>query len=72
MYHDQQNGTSEESAVTTAWKQQDNVYPFSRQEWVALLELRRRYQAGHDLWSAHELEHLRFMRWRYTTGKVES
>ena len=72
MYHDQQNGASEESVVTTAWKQQDNVYPFSRQEWVALLELRRRYQAGHDLWSACELERLRFMRWRYTTGKVES
>jgi hypothetical protein len=74
MYHDQQNGTSDESAVTTAWKQQDkdNTYPFSRLEWVALLELRRRYQAGHDLWSAHELERLRFLRWRYTTGKVES
>jgi hypothetical protein len=72
MYQDQQNRKNDESTVTTAWKLQDNAYPFSRQEWVALLELRRRYQAGHDLWSAHELEHLRFMRWRYTTGKVES
>ncbi|HEY7340371.1 MAG TPA: hypothetical protein VH591_05790 [Ktedonobacterales bacterium] len=72
MYHDQQNGKSDETAVTTTWKPQDNVYPFSRQEWVALLELRRRYQAGHDLWSAHELERLRFLRWRYTTGKVKS
>jgi hypothetical protein len=71
MYHDQQNRKSDESTVTTAWKLQAEISPFTCEEWVALLQLRRRYKVGHDLWSAHELERLRFFRWRYTTGKVE-
>ena len=44
---------------------------FTCREWVALLQLRRRYQVGHDLWSAREVEHLRFLRWLYTTGQIE-
>lgn len=44
---------------------------FTCREWVALLQLRRRYQVGHDLWSAREVEHLRFLRWLYTTGYTE-
>lgn len=72
MYQDQCNDSCDESAVTTASKLEEKASPFSRQEWVALFELRRRYQAGHDLWDARELERLRFLRWRYTMGKVES
>jgi len=72
MYHDQQNRKSDESAVTTARKPPLDTSPFTCQEWIDLLKLRRRYQAGNDLWSACELEHLRFVRWRYTTGRIES
>ena len=46
--------------------------PFTCREWVALLQLRRRYQVGHDLWSAHEVERLRFLRWLYATNQIES
>lgn len=40
------------------------------QEWVALLNLRRRYRLGQDLWSDHELAHLRFLRWLHDTGRL--
>lgn len=46
--------------------------PFTCREWVALLQLRRRYQVGHDLWNAREVEHLRFLRWLYRAGQIES
>lgn len=42
------------------------------QEWVALLSLRRRYRLGQDLWSDHELAHLRFLRWLHETGRLDS
>lgn len=42
------------------------------QEWVALLSLRRRYRLGQDLWSDHELAHLRFLRWLHETGRLGS
>jgi len=49
-----------------------NGSPFTCREWVALLQLRRRYQVGHDLWSAEEVERLRFLRWLYTKGQMAS
>lgn len=70
--NNQRTGWCDDSAVTTARQSEAETAPFSCQEWIALLQLRRRYQAGHDLWSACELEHLRFHRWRYATGQVES
>ena len=66
------NDQRDESAGTKVRKSiSDAVSPFTCREWVALLQLRRRYRIGHDLWSAHELEHLRFLQWLYATGQVE-
>ncbi len=72
MYQEQRNDSYDESAGRMAWKLEAEISPFTYQEWIALLQLRRRYKAGHDLWSARELERLRFLRWRYTTRLVES
>lgn len=45
---------------------------FTCREWIALLLLRRRYGEGQDLWDAHELAHLHFLRWLRTTGRLDS
>lgn len=45
---------------------------FTAQQWIALLLLRHRYRLGQDLWSAAEVERLRFLRWLVTTGRIES
>jgi len=66
------NDQTNESAVTIARMPRSNGSPFTCREWVALLQLRRRYQVGHDLWSAEEVERLRFLRWLYTKGQMAS
>lgn len=45
---------------------------FTFREWVTLLQLRRRYRDGQDLWDARELEGLRFIRWLRNTGRMQS
>jgi hypothetical protein len=45
---------------------------FTREESEALYALRYRYLQGHDLLSRRELERLRFLRWLYDTGRLES
>jgi hypothetical protein len=45
---------------------------FSARERTALCRLRTRYQQDHDLFSAPELAHLRFVRWLYRSGRLES
>lgn len=49
----------------------DAAFQFTCQEWVALLQLRRRYQDGQDLWNTRELAHLRFNRWLWQSGRIE-
>lgn len=44
---------------------------FTRQEWWALRSLRVRYLQGRDVFSARELEHLRFLRWLRNTGRLD-
>ncbi|HET9981393.1 MAG TPA: hypothetical protein VFQ32_13160 [Ktedonobacterales bacterium] len=66
------NDQTNESAVTITRTPRSRESSFTCREWVALLQLRRRYQVGHDLWSAHEVERLRFLRWLYTTDQMES
>ena len=66
------NDQTNESAVTIARTLHSEESSFTCREWVALLQLRRRYQVGHDLWSAHEVERLRFLRWLYRAGQIES
>lgn len=65
------NDQTNESAVAMARTPRSRESPFTCREWVALLQLRRRYQVGHDLWSAHEVERLRFLRWLYISGRIE-
>jgi hypothetical protein len=43
---------------------------FTAEELAALCTLRRRYREGRDAWSARELAHLRFVRWRYQIGRL--
>ena len=64
------NDQTNESAVTIARTPRSRESSFTCCEWVALLQLRRRYQVGHDLWSAHEVERLRFLRWLYVSGRI--
>ena len=64
------NDQTNESAVTIARTLHSRESSFTCREWVALLQLRRRYQVGHDLWSAHEVERLRFLRWLYVSGRI--
>lgn len=45
---------------------------FTSREWIALLQLRRRYGEGQDLWDAHELAHLHFLRWLRMAGRLDS
>lgn len=44
---------------------------FTGEEWRTLRGLRRRYQQDHDLFSATERAHLRFLRWLYQSGRLE-
>lgn len=46
------------------------VAEFSDDERRALLALRASYQHDHDLLSAHEQTHLRFVRWLIETGRL--
>jgi hypothetical protein len=46
----------------------DTTGTFSLDEWRTLYMLRDRYQQGRDLFSAHELMRLHFMRWLYQRG----
>jgi hypothetical protein len=48
----------------------ESIPGFTPSEWNALLKLRRRYQQDRDLFSARELERLRFMRWLHETGRL--
>ncbi|HEY7779081.1 MAG TPA: hypothetical protein VIC85_02605 [Ktedonobacterales bacterium] len=48
------------------------VDTFTREETAALYALRYRYLQTHDLLSRRELERLRFLRWLYDTGRLES
>jgi hypothetical protein len=43
---------------------------FATQELRALRMLRTRYEEGGDLFSAHEMAHLRFVRWLVQTGRL--
>jgi hypothetical protein len=43
---------------------------FSASEWSALRALAARYRENRDLFSARELDLLRFLRWLYHTGRV--
>jgi hypothetical protein len=43
---------------------------FTPAEQITLRQLRARYRAGRDLFDAHELAWLRFMRWLYQTGRA--
>ena len=45
---------------------------FTQAERDALSALRSRYFESHDLLSGRELERLRFLRWLYETGRIES
>ena len=45
---------------------------FTREEMDALSALRSRYFESHDLLSGRELERLRFLRWLYQIGRIES
>jgi hypothetical protein len=66
------NNDQDISATKTArTRYDDQVSPFTPQEWMMLLQLRRRYREGSDLLSVQELERLRFMRWLYTTNQIE-
>jgi hypothetical protein len=44
---------------------------FTKQEARALEDLRIRFQEDHDLLSAREWAHLRFLRWLVHTGRLE-
>ena len=44
--------------------------PFTEQEARALEALRIRFQEDHDLLSAREWAHLRFLRWLVRTGRI--
>ena len=48
------------------------TYSFTLQEWAELYALRARYEQSHDLFSACELERLRFTKWLYEAGRLES
>lgn len=50
----------------------DPAVIFTVQEWSALLRLRRRYRDNPGLWTARELEHLRFYRWLHERALAES
>lgn len=50
----------------------DAMSTFTCREWSAFLLLRRRYREGQDLWTARELEYLRFFRWLRQMGRLES
>jgi uncharacterized protein YciI len=43
---------------------------FTRDEWQMLQRLHLRYQQDHDLLTAHEVAHLRFLRWLAVTGRL--
>ncbi len=45
-------------------------YNFSVPEWAALFALRIRYQQYHEIFSARELAHLRFIRWLHQTARL--
>jgi hypothetical protein len=45
---------------------------FSLREWAVSLALRARYPQHSDQFSARELDHLRFVRWLYQTGRLTS
>jgi hypothetical protein len=48
-----------------------NTAPIDTPEWVAALRgLRARYRESRDLFSAHEMAHLRFLRWLVQTGRL--
>jgi hypothetical protein len=46
------------------------AYNFTVPEWAALFALRMRYQQYHEILSARELAHLRFIRWLYRSGRL--
>lgn len=65
-------GTQGELRTATPCPYAPGMSTFTCHEWVALLQLRRRYGDGQDEWTARELEYLRFLRWLRNTGRVES
>ena len=47
-----------------------SVATFTRAQARLLRTLRSRYQQDHDLFTAQELAHLRFIRWLYLSGRL--
>ena len=62
---------SEMSAATAHGPVENAVFPFTCQQWLTLLQLRRRYQQSQDLWNDRELAHLRFLRWLCQNSRLE-
>ena len=57
--------------MTTQTPTKDSsIVSFTRAQSRTLRTLRSRYQQDHDLFSAQELAHLRFVRWLYLTGRL--
>jgi hypothetical protein len=44
--------------------------PFSQHEQQQLRSLHEDYQVGGDFLGVREIEHLRFLRWLYSTGRL--
>jgi hypothetical protein len=57
-------------AQTKPQHESETIPDFTRGEWDALLLLRHRYQQDRDLFSARELERLRFLRWLHETRRL--
>jgi hypothetical protein len=51
-------------------KRRDACTDFTRDEWQMVQRLRLRYQQDHDLLSARQMAHLRFLRWLAVTGRL--
>ncbi len=45
---------------------------FTRVEWRAIIALRARYRRHRDLFAPRDIERLRFARWLYQTGRLQS
>lgn len=69
--HDQMHDYKQDETQSAQTPVADRAISFTCREWVTFLQLRRRYQAGHDLWDARELAHLRFLRWRHENGLID-
>ena len=58
--------------MATATQTTDTTITFSRRELRALRTLRAHYRQDRDLFRSDELARLRFVRWLYHTGRLES